>query len=317
MFRAQKSEAAARIEQATSDLRRAQQVRAANPAALSESELQSLVTDLALVRAQHEVASKKLDDATLKSPVDSTIATRMVKAGESVGPNQIVFELVENDDMLLVVDVPESHIRELEDRKRSVEKNQSAARNLAGDEDRTFRAYVQLEGRDRFGKPWPPLEGTVYRIAEVADQRTGLFPVVIRLSNADRLLRPGMVATADVVTARISGYEVPESAVIFRQRSAYLFTVTNEPTQMEVLYWDVGSTSLHRAKKVELSQWVDQGAHVVVPSQVAELDSVVVRGHLRLADAQLVRVVNFSEPSPGVPPHRTLVLEKVDVAAGR
>ena len=74
---------------------------------------------------------------------------------------------------------------------------------------------------------------------------------------------------------------------------------------------------LHRARKVELSQWVDQGEHVVVPADVAQLDSVVVRGHLRLADAQLVRVVQPGEPSPGESPLRSPVLEKVDVASGR
>ena len=316
VYRARKSEAAARVEQATADLRRGQQVRDSNPSALSESELQALVTDLALARAQLEVATKNLDDATLKSPVNATVSKRMVKAGESVGAHQIVFALVENDDVLLVVDVPESQIRELEHRMREVEFNQQASGEQLEQEDLEFRAHVYLEGRDRFGNALPPLDGTVYRIAEVADPRTGLFPLEIRLSNESRMLRPGMVATADVIVARVQGYEVPESSVIFRHRSAHLFTVVTEPARMEVLYWDVGPTQLHRARKVELTQWIDQGEYVVVPADVADLDSVVVRGHLRLADTQLVRVVRPEETSPGEPPHRTPVLEKVDVASG-
>ncbi len=298
VFRARRSEAAAQVEQAVSDLQRAERIRSTNPEALSESELHQLVTQLALARAQHEVAEKNLDDATLTAPVDATISKRLIKSGESVNPNQIVFELVENDQVLLVVDVPESRIRQLEGRLRDVERNRAAPMGQIDPEDAVFRAYVRLLGRDRFGNRWEPLEGEVYRIAEVADSRTGLFPVEIRLTNADGLLRPGMVATADVVVGRLAGYQIPEAAVIIRRRSAHLFTVVKETTDMEVLYWNVGPAEMFRAQRVPLTRWIDQGPHVVVPASEVDLSTVVVRGHLRLADGQFVRVVN--EPTPRV-----------------
>ena len=295
VFRAQKSEAAARVEQTTSDVQRAERVRQTNPSALSESELQRLVTDQALARAQLEVAVKNLEDATLRAPVDATISHRMIKSGESVSAHQIVFVLVENDEVLLVVDVPESQIREIEDRMRIIESNPAPTDG----QEQVFRAHVRLEGRDRFGNVWPPLMGEVYHIAEIADPRTGLFEVEVRLSNESRQLRPGMVATADLVTDRIPGYLIPEEAVIYRGRQAHLFTVEREPAKMELLYWDVGPTDLYRARRVDLRQWVDLGAHVVVPAEDVELSSVVVRGHFRLADAQSVRVKNLPQPSPG------------------
>ncbi|NOZ41269.1 MAG: efflux RND transporter periplasmic adaptor subunit [Planctomycetes bacterium] len=301
VFRAQKSEAAAQIEKVTSDLQRAQRVRQTNRSAVSDSELQKFVTDLALARAQHEVAVKNLDDATLRSPVDATISKRMVKSGESVSPNQIAFELVVNKDVLLVVDVPETRIRELEERMRAVAIAAADSNpKEANPQDAVFRAYVRLEGRDRFGNAWPPLEGEVYRIPEVADSRTGLFAVEIKLSNAERLLRPGMVATADIVTARIAGYKIPEAAVIFRQRNAFLFTVDREPTEMEMLYWNIGPTDLYRARRVDLDQWIDQGEFIIVPQTETQLQSVITRGQFRLADQQFVRIVNLAELSPGL-----------------
>ena len=215
----------------------------------------------------------------------------MVKAGESVSPNQIAFELVENQDVLLVVDVPETRIRELEQRKRDV---------ATDTEDSVFRAYVHLEGRDRFGKAWPSLEGEVYRIPEVADARTGLFAVEIRLPNAERLLRPGMVATADIVTARLAGYKIPEAAVIFRQRNAFLFTVQHEPAEMELLYWKLGATDLYRARRVDLKQWIDQGEFIIVPQEEAQLRSVHYPRPISSSDQQVVRVMNLTELSPGL-----------------
>ncbi len=311
VFRAQKSEAAAQIERVTSDLQRAQRVRQTNRSAVSDSELQKFVTDLALARAQHEIAVKNLDDATLRSPVDATISKRIVKSGESVSPNQIVFELVENKDVLLVVDVPETRIRELEERKRAIttaaadSNSKDSSSNDSGSKDSNsketvFRAYVQLEGRDRFGNAWPSLEGEVYRIPEVADTRTGLFAVEIKLSNADRLLRPGMVATADIVTARLPGYKIPEAAVIFRQRNAFLFTVDREPSEMELLYWNLGQADLYRARRVDLKLWIDQGEFIIVPQSETQLQSVITRGQFRLADRQVVRIVNLAELSPGL-----------------
>ena len=298
VYRAQKSEAAAQIEQVTSDLQRAQRVRQTNRSAVSDSELQKFVTDLALARAKHEIALKNLDDATLRSPVDATISKRRVKSGESVGSNQIAFELVENKDVLLVVDVPETRIRELEQRKRDI----ALAAN-----DTIFRAYVHLEGRDRFGNAWPSLQGEVYRIPQVADARTGLFAVEIQLSNAERLLRPGMVATADIVTASILGYKIPEAAVIFRQRNAFLFTVDREPSEIEMLYWKLGQTNLYRARHVDLKQWIDQGEFIIMPHTETQLQSVITRGQFRLADQQVVRIVNLVELSPGL---RTQETEK-------
>lgn len=300
VFRAQKSEAAARIEQATSELRRAEQVRARQPNALTDSEFQKLATDLALAKAQYEVTLKNLDDATLRAPVNATISKRMIKSGESVNPNQLVFELVQNDEVLLIVDVPETHIRELEQRKRTIAANRMQPAGTTPIEPVTvFRAHVHLEGRDRFDNPWPTIDGEVYHIPEISDQRTGLFPVEIRINNQERLLRPGMVATADIVTANLYGYKVPEVAVLVRKRNAHLFSVTREQASMEMLYWNVGNTYLYRAHHIPLARWIDQGEFIFVPAEEAEIGAVVTRGQYRLADGQLLRVMNLNDFSPG------------------
>ncbi len=300
VFSARKEEAAARVAQAESDLERAQQVRQSSPSALSAAELQRLVTEVALAKSQLQVAVKNLEDATLRSPVNATISKRMIKAGESVGGNQLVFELVQNDKVLLVVDVPESQIRELETRQREVAECQKNASQQEDAESCVFRARVHLEGTDSFGSSWPELSGEVYRIPEVADTRTGLFPVEIKLTNEDRHLRPGMVATADVVTVRVPGYSIPEAAVLFRAHRAYLFSVEQERAEMELLYWNLGSAKVYRARQIELPQWVEQGPRIVVPAEAVELENAIVRGQFRLSDGQLVRIVDSPSITPTV-----------------
>ncbi len=282
IFRARKSEATAQLEEAMSDLKRARRLRKKSPGAITDSEFQEHLTATALARAQHEIALKNLDDAVLAAPVEATLSRRMVNVGESVGMGQMAFELVQDEEMLVVVDVPESHIRELEIRNRAVgQKHDASPRKV-------HRAYVTLEGRNRFGDRLATMEGEVYRIAQVADPRTGLFEVEIRVPNHDRLLRAGMVATARIVTDRMRAYKVPESAVIFRGDEAFLFTMDNESSPLQAMFWEVGAIPIRRARRVTLTQWIDQGSSVMVPEEEAQLENIILRGQQRLADGQLV-----------------------------
>lgn len=287
VLRARLTEAEANLELAVSELDRSRGARNV----ISESEYQNTVTVQAQARAAQQVAIKSLEDSLLTSPVTGAIARRMVEAGESVNPNEVIFEVVENDRLRLVLNVPEARIRELELRRREVAGVRAAGGNRADPEEGIFRAHVRLEGADLYGNPWPMIDAEVYRIAETADRVTGLFEVEIAIDNTDSLLRPGMVATADLVTDRIRGYELPEAAVLFRQGSTYTYVVDDEPTELPVMFWDVGETTIQRARRVNLDRWIDQGETVLVPIDATELRRVVTRGQQRLRDGQLVRLI--------------------------
>ena len=290
ILRAQRSEAVAQLEQATSDYNRDTRLYERGGQAITDAEYQQTVTNLALRKAQLEVATKNLENGILVSPIDGVISRRMVEAGESVTAHAMVFEVVQTDDVLLVVNVPESRVRELQLRQRRVLR--AKLDPTSKPEDRVFRARVYLEGRNAFGDRWPPIDAEVYRLAQMADEATGLFPIEIRIPNGSKLLRPGMVATAQIVYDRLLAYEVPESAVIFRGREAYLFTVETSPADMHVMFWPAGETSLTVAKRIDLERWVDQGDRIVIPARGFEPGPIVTRGQRRLANGDFVRVVN-------------------------
>lgn len=295
ILRARLAEAEANLELAVSELQRSRGARSV----ISESEFQNDVARQAQARAAQQVAVKSLEDSLLVSPVTGSISRRMVEAGESVNPNEVVFEVVENDRLRLVLNVPEARVRELELRRREVAQAKAEGSESADPEADVFRAHVRLEGSDLYGNPWPMIDAEVYRIAETADRVTGLFEVEIAIDNEDGLLRPGMVATADLVTDRIRGYELPEAAVLFRQGSTYTFVVDDEPTDLAVMFWGVGQTTVQRARRVNLTRWIDQGETVLIPEDAAELPRVVTRGQQRLRDGQLVRLIGgTSETEP-------------------
>ncbi|MEN1678554.1 MAG: efflux RND transporter periplasmic adaptor subunit [Planctomycetota bacterium] len=304
ILRARKSEAVAQLEQAASDLSRARNLRQrGGKQAITDAEYQEFLTAFALAKAQQEVATKSLEDATIVSPVDGAIAHRWIEAGESVNPHAVVFEVVENQDVLLVVDVPESRVRELELRMRAV--REARARGDSDPESTAFRARVQMEGRDVFGKRWPRIDAEVYRIAQLADERTGLFEVEVRIPNGEGLLRPGMVASAEIVTDRLLAYKIPENAIIFRGRDAFLYHLKPQPSTVKAMFWEVGQTELQKAERIDLQQWVDQGDVVLAPAASIDLGPLVVRGQQRLTDGQLVRVTNPSQTSGEMTAQRT------------
>lgn len=317
ILRAQRSEAVAQQEQAASDLAIARNVRdRGGRQVITDAEYQEYLTQMALAKARQEIATKNLEDTVLVSPVDGTISRRRVEAGESVNPHAVVFEVVENHNVLLVIDIPEARVRELELRKRSVAAAKQRIATSGGDpEEAVFRARVQLEGRDVYGRPWEPINAEVFRIAALADERTGLFEVEVLIPNEDGLLRPGMVATAEIVTDRLLAYQAPENAVVFRNGDAYLYHLQSEQAGMKAMFWEVGKTDLYRAERIDLNEWVDQGDVVLLPAASYDLGPMVVRGQQRLSGGQLVRVSNPDQlpPANNMTARRTTAPESVEV----
>lgn len=300
IYAARRSEAIAQLEQAASDLARDRRLFENGRGAITEAEFTQTLTEHAVAKAQQEIAIKNLEDTVLRSPISGVINRRMVEAGESVTAHQTVFEIVQNDPLLLVVDVPESRVRELQTRMTQVRNAQQDP--TAQPEDKVFRARVNLQGRDAFGRRWPAIDAEVYRIAQVADERTKLFEVEVRIDNAEGLLRPGMVATAEIVTDRLRAYRVPDLAVMFRNDQAHLYGLHSRDAPVEAMFWQVGETTLHAAQRLELKQWVEQGETIIIPADQVELDAVVTRGQQRLTDGQMVRVVNPEQLTPGQSP---------------
>ncbi len=287
------NETTALLEQAQQELQRARQMRRGPNPAISETDYQTRVTELAVAEAKAITAQKNLEDATLKSPCDGIISLRMINAGESIAMHAPVFEIVQVDRVLLVAGVPESRVQELERRRRYL---QEAGQDSRG--SLPFRVHVQLMGRDRFGTPWPPREGEVFRIGETADDKTGLFEVEILLENADGHLKPGLVAEAGIVVDELLAYRVPLDAVMFRGSTPYFFAVQQQPTDLKSMFWNLGPQADFFAKQVPLNQFIEQEGELIAPEIATPNRQMVIRGQHRLVDGRRIRIVNREANAP-------------------
>lgn len=285
-FRAQLQEATAQLEEAKAriavanarlikaraDMARSVELIKRGSGAISEAEYQNDKAQLAVAEAQLAeakaqqaradalvaTAEKNLNDATLRSPVDGVVSKRPVELGESVNPHQAIMEIIQIDEVLLVVGVPEAYVGDI----------------------RVGQAVeVELLARDRFRRKRPCGVGRVYRVAEAADQTTGVFEVEIVLPNPQRCWKPGLIALAHIVLKEIQGFRIPAASIVFRDDQAYLFSVDQEG----------------KARRFDLKDWIEQGSDLIVTDLPADRRTVVKRGQHRLVDGRDVRIVPFGD----------------------
>ncbi|MBX7167760.1 MAG: efflux RND transporter periplasmic adaptor subunit [Pirellulales bacterium] len=245
IFNARLKEAKTRLEQAQYDIRRAENIRKANPEVISDTEYQDWVTKLQLAEAQFDMTEKNVLDATLLAPATGVLSKRMINPGELVNMHQTVFEIIQVDRVLLVLGVPESRIAPVRVGQK---------------------VHVSILARDRFGEDWPEMQGQVYRVAEAADDRSGLFEVEVLLDNPQGRIRPGHVAEGRIVIDEVEGYRLPVDAAVVRDGQTIIFSVD-----------DAG-----HAQAYEIGAAREQDGSLIVRELPEAHRHVVVRGQHRL-----------------------------------
>jgi len=256
-------EAKAQLEQSQADLNRVRLLESRQPGAVSQSELDERRTASALAQAQFDMAEKNLEDARLVWPakVPGVISKRLVKPGESVTPHETVFEVIQVDEVLLVVGVPESEVSEIRVKQP---------------------VHVELFARDRFRQRRPRLEGRVQQVGEAADDTTGLFEVEIKLPNPDGRLKPGLIALGRIVIDSVEGFRVSVTNAVFRGDETFLFTVGED----------------EKAHRFVLDHYIEQGPDLILSQLPPAHRLVVVRGQHRLVEGRPVEVVPSGTEGP-------------------
>jgi RND family efflux transporter MFP subunit len=138
--------------------------------------VRSLKASLQDRRASHELAKKKLADASIRAPASGAIAERLVQKGEFIRANTQVATIVQLNPLKLQTAVQEKYANIIR-------------RNLA----------VQFRV-----EPFPDdvFEGRVSNISPSVNQQTRTFPVEILVSNPGGRLKPGLFAKGAILTQR-------------------------------------------------------------------------------------------------------------------
>jgi HlyD family secretion protein len=213
---AELANASAGLELAQLNMKRATELRKAEliPAAEYDSTLVALHQAEAVVRLR-EASLKKtqvdLERATIYSPIDGIVISRVVDVGQTVAAsfNAPTLFSIANDlrDMRIEAMVSEADVG-------GVQENQRVNFTVEAFPGRQFRGEV-----------------TQVRYAPVTNQNVVNYTCVVEVNNADLKLRPGMTANASIITAqRRDALRIPNSALRFRPpEGAVTLSDTNAP----------------------------------------------------------------------------------------
>mgnify|MGYP002622539041 FL=1 len=199
---AQLEVAQARLRNAESQYRRAQELCQAK--AITEQEFETSSLDVAnakasLISAQTEVENAKiaLDDTEVRAPITGTIISKNVERGavissptSDVGGGTVLLKMADLSLVQVKTYVDETDIGKLRP---------------------GLNANVTVEAY-----PNRPFRGEVLKIEPQADtiQNVTMFPVLVRINNADNLLKPGMNTEVNISVGRAdSVMAIPNSAL--------------------------------------------------------------------------------------------------------
>jgi membrane fusion protein (multidrug efflux system) len=201
---------------------------------ISKQMNQDLSLQLRLARADYELASKRLEDASIVAPIEGVITHRSVKVGDLVTTTQPLFKI--EDLKLLEAEV---HIPEQDFLK--VRPGQKAELLV-----------------DAF--PNTSFLGTVERVNPVIDSQSGTAEATIAIENPQGLLRPGMFLRVKIVTdIHKDTWIIPKEAVLIQGDRKAVFVVRDEVAR-EVFI----RTGFQDADRVEVLEGLTPEEPVVV-----------------------------------------------------
>lgn len=208
---------------------------------------------LRLAEAAVEQARKQLAHTVIHAPFAGTVEAHFVDEGEQIAMGQSVVRLVNLQQMKVRANVPERYARDIHVGTRA---------------ELRFQAYGI-----------PPQQATVTFVGNAIDPASRTFPIEVQLDNADRQLKPAMVAR--VRLAR----QVLDSVVVVP-----LPAILRDETGTSVFVADSSAAGLVARQRYVTIGAISEGL-AVIPSGLRFGERVVVLGQNDLSDGDLLDVL--------------------------
>ena len=150
-------------------------------------------------KASLKIAERDLRETTIKSPINGSLAERLVDVGTSVNPQMKVASVVDTSQIRIRIGVSEKQIHK-------IRKGQNVTVSVDA-----------FPGRD--------YQGTVFTAGMKANETSLTFPVEVSLTNnREPLLKPGMVARLKIQTGKHTQVvSIPQSAILTETDTTFVF----------------------------------------------------------------------------------------------
>lgn len=192
------AKSAATLSKLESDYRRSSEMFSRK--LLSAEQNDKIRYDLETQRAINDLAKLELSYANVVAPISGVISRRLVKAGNYIQLNEILFRIDNFDPLLAVLNVPERELHLL--------------------------SVGQSVGLHVDALPGVEFKGAIQRVSPVVEAGTGTFRVTCEFHDESGRLKSGMFGRLQVTYGeRANALTVPQSALIEEDGETAVFLV--------------------------------------------------------------------------------------------
>ncbi|MCH8980484.1 efflux RND transporter periplasmic adaptor subunit [candidate division KSB1 bacterium] len=204
---------------------------------LSKEEFETARFGIEAKKIMWQQAKLNLDYTRITSPISGVIGERLKRPGDRIQPTDKLFTVINNEEMIAVVHVPEREIGTLK-------KGQKA-----------FITSEHLKNEE--------FSGWIKRVSPVVDPQSGTFKVTIGIRNENNRLRPGMFVNTHIITATHQNTVlIPKTALVYENENVHVFVVRDSVAHKVKL--DLGFQDY---EKVESLSQIEPGEKIIIVGQ--------------------------------------------------
>ncbi len=213
---------------------------------LSKEEFETSKFGLRAKKILWQEAKLSLDHTKITSPISGVIGERLRRPGDRIHPTDKLFTVINNEEMIAVIHVPEKEIGILKKGQKSFIVSQHLA-------DEQFSGWIK-------------------RVSPVVDPASGTFKVTVGIKNEADRLRPGMFVNVHIITdTHYNAVLIPKTTLVYENEKMYVFIVRDSLANKIEL--DQGYQDF---EKIEALSGVEVGEKIIVVGQAGLKDKTKV-----------------------------------------
>lgn len=173
---------------------------------VSPGAFENLKYEVDAQRAAYELARLQLSYTEIRAPIDGVLSERMIKVGNTIKPNDVLFRVTDLEPLLLYVHIPERELGRLKPGQT---------------------ASIQVDA-----VPGQTFVGSVARLSPVVDPETATFKATIEVVDPTARLKPGMFARLGIVyERREQALQIPRTAIVDNEDGPTVFVIEADKAQ--------------------------------------------------------------------------------------
>ncbi len=192
-------------------------------------------------------ASKNLKDVSPTAPISGVVSLKNVVTDQMVGGGSAAYQISNIDEVVATINVTENVINKL---------------NVGQEVD------LYIKSLDK------KVKGKITEVNPVATQ-TSTYPVKIKISNPDHLIKPGMFCEVEIIADNSNNtISLPREAVLRNIEQFYVYVVEDGVAVMR-----------------EVQTGIDNGKDIEVVSGLTAGEQVIIEGQTYVSDQEKVNIV--------------------------